>query len=251
MDDYEAWKMSRLGKATASRIAHLTAKTKTGWSTSRRKYMIELMAERLTGMPAKQFLSEAMLWGNSTEPDARRAYEKSTGKSVEQVWFIDHPTIPMSGASPDGMVGDDGLLEIKCPETATHLTFLLDKQVNPDHVTQMQWQMATTGKKWCDYASFDPRLPEALRLSIVRVPRDDALIATLEKEVTAFLAELDAAIKSLGPFEPVKPASPNGELKINTPGNNEYGSFPQNMERQIRPEDEANWAPSQLMRPRA
>ncbi|HUD74947.1 MAG TPA: YqaJ viral recombinase family protein [Terracidiphilus sp.] len=244
-DSYEAWKMSRLGRATASRVKDVIAETKKGPSTSRRKYLIELLAERLTGMPAKQFVSEAMLWGNSTEPQARAAYEQSTGKTVEQVWFIDHPTIPMSGASPDGLVGDDGLLEIKCGETATHLTFLLEKKINPDHVTQMQWQMATTGRKWCDYASFDPRLPVALQLSVVRVPRDDAAIEAMEKAVIEFLAELDAAVKSLGPFE-IPARTTHGTVKayVDT-------SQPMDMQRQIRPEDEANWQPSQLVRPRA
>jgi putative phage-type endonuclease len=241
-NDYDAWKMSRLGKATASRIADVVAQTKSGWSAYRRKYMIELMAERLTGMPAKQFLNEAMMWGTQTEPAARRAYEQHTGKSVKQVWFIDHPTIPMSGASPDGMVGDDGLLEIKCSETATHLTLLLDKKINPDYIIQMQWQMAATQRAWCDFASYDPRVPPQLRLYVVRVLRDDAKIAELEKLVKEFLAELDAAIKSLGPFELVKPSmQPAPSLD----GSEQVA--PMNMERQIRPEDEANWKVTPLL----
>lgn len=192
----DEWFAARLGKVTASRVADVIAKTKTGYSASRENYMADLIVERLTGQKALSFSNPAMDWGTATEPAARAAYSAFTGELVEEVGFIDHPTIPMSGASPDGLVAD-GLVEIKCPNTATHLETLLTEAVPAKYITQMQWQVACTGRKWCAFVSFDPRLPEHLQLFVQPIPRDDAYIAMLEVEVTKFLAELDSKVKQL------------------------------------------------------
>ena len=191
------WHALRLGKVTASRVADVAAKTKTGWGASRANYAAELIAERLTGETADRFTNAAMQWGTEKEPDARAAYEFYMDVTVDQIAFVDHPSIAMTGASPDGLVGPDGLVEIKCPNTATHLETLLGQTVPAKYVTQMQWQMACTGREWCDFVSYDPRLPESMRLFWRRVERSDELIAELEKEVAAFLTEIDAKVAKL------------------------------------------------------
>ena len=191
------WLAAKLGKVGASRVSDITAKTKSGWSTSRANYMAELIAERLTGVPAEKFKSQAMEWGTDTEASARAAYAFMTDATVALAGFVDHPTVPMSGASPDGFVGDDGLLELKCPLTSTHIDTLLGGSVPGKYIAQMQWQMSSTGRAWCDFASFDPRLPEAMRLFIKRVPRDDVFIAELESQVRQFLSEIDEKIAAL------------------------------------------------------
>lgn len=193
----EEWKALRRGKVTASRVADIIARTKSGASASRANYMAELLIERLTDEDSDQFVSAAMQWGTDKEPEARRAYSFLTDNDVQQVAFVDHPVISMAGASPDGMVGDFGLVEIKCPNTATHLDTLLSGKPAGKYITQMQWQMACTGRDWCDFASYDPRLPEHLRLFVTRIERDDEAIEAMETEVVAFLAELDARISEL------------------------------------------------------
>jgi putative phage-type endonuclease len=194
----DEWFHARLGKVTASRIADVIARTKTGWGAGRKNYAAELVAERLTGTPAEKFTNAAMTWGTETEPMARAAYEFYRDAEVSAVGFVPHPAIDMSGASPDGLIGADGLVEIKCPNTATHINTLLEKGAIPDkYVVQVQWQMACTDRQWCDWASFDPRLPEDLRLYVQRVQRDDARIAELEAAVVEFLAEVDAIIRAL------------------------------------------------------
>jgi putative phage-type endonuclease len=190
------WFAARLGKVTASRVADVVAKTKSGYSASRDNYMADLIVERLTGQKAAGFSSAAMEWGVEQEPHARAAYSARTGELVEEVGFIDHPAIAMSGASPDGLVGD-GIVEFKCPNTATHLEYLLAGKPPEKYVTQMQWQMACTNRPWCDFVSYDSRLPEHLQMLIVRVPRDDKRIAELEDEVRKFLAELDEKVTKL------------------------------------------------------
>jgi len=192
----EEWFAARCGKVTASRVADVIAKTKTGYSASRANYLADLVVERLTGKPAATFSNAAMEWGTEQEPAARAAYSAKTGILVEEVGFIDHPTVAMSGASPDGFA-EEGLVEIKCPNTATHLEYILDGKPPQKYITQMQWQMACTGRPWCDFVSYDPRLPERLQLLVVRVPRDDEYIAMLETEVTKFLAELDEKLNQL------------------------------------------------------
>lgn len=191
------WFAVRLGKVTASRVADVVARTKSGWGASRANYTAELIAERLTGETAEKFTNLAMQWGADKEPDARAAYEFYTDAKVAEIAFAGHPTIAMSGASPDGLVGDVGLVEIKCPLTATHLDTLLGQAIAGKYLTQMQWQMACTGRAWCDFVSFDPRLPESMRLFVRRVPRDPETIVTLERDVIDFLGEIDAKIAKL------------------------------------------------------
>ena len=191
------WHAARLGKVTASRVCDVIARTKTGYGASRANYMAELVAERLTGSPAERFVSDAMRWGTEREPEARRLYEFRVEAEVAEVGFVDHPLIAWSGASPDGLIADDGLVEIKCPNTATHLDTLLGQTVPDKYVVQMQWQMACTGRGWCDFVSYDPRLPSPMRLFVARIPRDAARIAELELEVVGFIAELDAKILAL------------------------------------------------------
>jgi predicted phage-related endonuclease len=142
-----------------------------------------------------------MRWGIEKEPEAREAYAYPRNANLTPVAFVNHPTIAMSGASPDCYVGDDGLIEVKCPNTATHIDTLLGKSVPGKYVLQMQWQMACTGRKWCDFVSFDPRMPEHLRLFVRRLNRDDVEIATLEKQVIEFLDEIDATVKALSALD--------------------------------------------------
>lgn len=191
------WHTARLGKVTASRVADVIAKTKTGYGASRANLMADLIVERLTGQPASTFSNAHMEWGTEQEPHARAAYSARIGELVEEVGFVDHPSVANSGASPDGLVGDDGLVEFKCPATATHLDTLLAQTVPGKYIAQMQWQMACTGRKWCDFCSYDPRLPEHLRMFVQRVERDNDYIKVLETEVTKFLAELDEKLKQL------------------------------------------------------
>lgn len=191
------WFQVRCGKVTASRVADLIAKTKTGWGASRANYMAELIAERLTGASAPSFTNAAMQWGTEQEPEARAAYEFRTDSEVVPVGFVIHPRVADAGASPDGLVGSDGLIEIKCPNTATHIETILGQAVPAKYVTQMQFQMACTGRQWCDFVSFDPRMPEAMRYFQKRVERDDKLIAGLESDVSEFLDELAKKIAAL------------------------------------------------------
>ena len=191
------WYAARLGKVTASRVADVVVKTKTGYGASRANLMADLICERLTGQPASAFTNAHMEWGTEQEPHARAAYSARTGELVEEVGFIDHPRIANSGASPDGLVGDDGLVEFKCPATSTMLDTLLAGDVPSKYIPQMQWQMACTGRKWCDFCSYDPRLPEHLRMFVKRVERDDDYIKMLEGEVTVFLAELEEKLNKL------------------------------------------------------
>jgi putative phage-type endonuclease len=188
----EAWLQARLGKATASRIADIVAKTKSGWGASRANYEAELVAERLTGIPAESYTNGAMQHGIDTEPQARAEYAFAAEVDVIEVGFVDHPRIAMAGASPDGVIGDDGLVELKAPNTATHLRTLFGEPIAAKYITQMQWQMGTTGRLWCDFCSFDPRLPDYARLFIKRIYRDDNMIADLETEVRLFLEEVRA-----------------------------------------------------------
>ncbi len=192
------WFATRCGRVTASRVADIIAKTKTGPGASRKNYLAQLVCERLTNCVEPSFTNAAMMWGVEQEPNARVAYSFLADVDVELVGFVPHPLIEMTGASPDGLVGDDGLVEIKAPQSATHIDTLLGRSVPEKYVTQMQWQMACTGRTWCDFASFDPRLPENLRLFVARVHRDDALIASLEAEVTKFLGEVADTVARLG-----------------------------------------------------
>lgn len=193
----DAWRALRAGKVTASRISDLCARTKSGYSTSRQNYLAELVAERLTGVPAEGFTSAAMSWGTATEPLARDAYSFYADVDVEQVGFIEHPRIPMTGCSPDGCVGETGLVEIKAPLTSTHIETLLGGSIPSKYVLQMQFQMACTGRLWADYVSFDPRMPAHMQLFVCRLPRDEVKIKEIEAEVEKFLAELAVTVNEL------------------------------------------------------
>lgn len=188
----DEWYAARLGKVTASRVADVLARTKTGYGASRANYMAELLCERLTGQKAESFVSAEMQRGTELEAQARDGYTFLHDVKVCDGGFFDHTTIPMFGASPDGLIGRDGLVEFKCPNTATHIDYLLSQSVPGKYQTQMQAQMACTGRAWCDFVSFDPRMPDDLQFFVKRVPRDGAFIATMLTEVATFLSELNA-----------------------------------------------------------
>lgn len=187
----EAWAKERAGHCTASCFADALAKIKTGEAADRRNYRVQLVTERMTGLPCSGFKSKAMQWGIDQEPLARLAYELHTGEPCITTGFHRHPSIDWVGCSPDGLVGDKGLAQFKCPESHTHMQYWLDGVMPAEYKAQVQGEMWVTGREWSDFVSFDPRFPESHQLLIVRVQRDDAYIATLEAEVRKFLAEVD------------------------------------------------------------
>ena len=191
------WLAIRLGKVTASRITDVLAKGKSGEAATREDYRTELLVQRLTNEPGESFTNAAMEWGTQTEPMARIAYEAHANVFVEQVAFVDHPTIEWFGCSPDGLVGETGLLEIKCPASKTHIKYLLGGKPPAKYVPQMQCQMAVTGREWCDFVSYDPRLPEDLQLFVVRLERDVSYIMAMEEEVSKFLGEVSEMYSKL------------------------------------------------------
>lgn len=193
----DAWKALRLGKVTASRVADVVAKTKTGISASRANYQAQLICERLTGVVADSYTSPAMANGTETEPEARSAYEFYESVTVTEVGFVVHPTIDAAGASPDGLVSTGGIVEIKCPQPAAHLETLIGQSVPGKYLTQIMWQLACTGRPWADYVSYNPTFPENMRLFIKRVMRDDKRISELETEVAAFLLEMAVKLSQL------------------------------------------------------
>ncbi len=193
----DEWFAARMGKVTASRMADVMARTKSGYGAGRANYMAELICERLTGASAERFTNAAMQWGTDVEPQARAAYEFLTDATVSETGFHLHPAICDLGASPDGLVGNDGLLEIKCPNTGTHLDTLIGETIPQKYVLQMHTQMLCTGRVWCDFVSFDPRLPAELQIWIKRVPLDADLAAEIETETLKFLGELSDKIDAL------------------------------------------------------
>ena len=178
-------------------MADVMAKIKTGEAAARRNYRAELICELLTGKPTESYCSPDMQRGIEMEPLARAAYEIKHNVMVEQAGFIVHPTVPRSGCSPDGLIGEDGLTEIKCPKAATHLDYVLDGVAPAQYQTQMLWQMACTGRKYCDFVSYHPEFPEELQLFVVRFHRDDKRIAELEDAVTQFNREIDEVLVRL------------------------------------------------------
>ncbi len=192
------WYAARAGKVTASSLYKVMAKVKTGESADRRNYRAQLIAERLTGQPQENgFSNAAMQWGTETEPQARAMYAFDTNATVQEVGFVDHPTIVGFGASPDGLVGEYGLVEIKCPNTATHLDTLRGAPIDRKYILQMHGQMLCTGRVWCDFASFDPRLPDEMQLHIYRMMLDRDLADEIEAEVQTFLSEVESAVTEL------------------------------------------------------
>jgi len=185
------WFAARRGKVTASRVADLMARTKTGFAASRENYKAELLLEILTGTTAVGFVSEAMKWGTEKEPEARAKYAETIFETVTEVGFVHHPDIAGVGVSPDGLVGDDGLVEIKCPNTATFIDIFLKDQIPQKWLTQIQAQLDTTGRKWCDFVCYDPRMPEGAQLYVKRVERDEMFIATMREMIITFIKELN------------------------------------------------------------
>jgi len=191
------WYAARCGSLGASQLADALAKTKSGWGASRANLQAKIVIERLTGKQEEGFSSAAMLWGVEKEEEARTAYSFVTDNDVLEVGLYKHPTIIGTHASPDGLVGHDGCLEIKCPNSATHIETLKSGQVAHKYLLQMQWQMACANRQWCDFVSFDPRMPDNLSLYIQRIERDNDMLAILESEVAAFLVEVDVDVKAL------------------------------------------------------
>ena len=190
------WHAERCGKVTASRIADVMSKTKFGHGAARKNYMAELLTERLTGRPRESFISGPMQWGIDTEPQARAMYALEHDEDVGEVGFVPHPSLPNSGASPDGLVYDPsiggGLVEIKCPNTATHIETLRTEKIDRKYQLQMTWQMCCTETLWCDFVSFDPRLPDAMQLFVARFWLNEELADEMHQSVADFLSELDA-----------------------------------------------------------
>lgn len=193
----DAWRAARVGSLGASQVHEAIARTKTGWGATRANVMAAIILERITGKAADNYVSPAMEWGSRVEPDARAAYEFQNNCDVQLVGLIRHPAIAGSHASPDGLVGHDGLIEVKCPNSATHLDTLLGQSVPGKYNVQMQWQMAVTGRQWCDWISYDPRFAPHLQLYVHRVNRDDKLIGELETMVSDFLQEVETKIAAL------------------------------------------------------
>ena len=188
------WHELRKGKVTASKVADVMAKTKTGASASRGNYLIELALQRVTGTIEEGFKNDAMAHGSHYEDEARLAYEVSCETFVEQIAFVDHPTIPWFGCSPDGLVGE-GLIEIKCPyQSAVHWGYLKDRKPPSKYIPQMMAQMSGTGAKWVDFVSYDPRMGDNTKLFIVRLMRDDQYIDLMETEIKKFLEEVQEEV---------------------------------------------------------
>lgn len=194
----QEWRQARCGSVGASRVHDIIATTRSGgYTTGRKNYLAELVCERLTGMPAERFVSAAMAYGTEFEPEARFAYALKQGVEIVEVGLIRHPTIAGAHASPDGLIGDDGLVEIKVPNSATHIETLLGGKLDPAYHHQMQFQMACTGRKYCDFVSYDRRLPPPMQLHITRIKRDDDLIEGIETQVVQFLIDLNATVDLL------------------------------------------------------
>lgn len=193
----EEWLKARCGSLGASQLNEALATTKSGWGASRENIKNRIIAERLTGIPSEGFTNQAMQWGVDNEDGARRAYELHTGVFVDELGIAPHPTIKHTHASPDGLVGEDGLIEIKCPNTTTHIETLKANKAPSKYMRQMLWQMRCTNRQWCDFVSFDPRLPKHLQLFITRVHRDEDALAKLEEQVAEFLLEVEREIETL------------------------------------------------------
>jgi putative phage-type endonuclease len=191
----EEWFQARLGKVTASRVADVLAKIKSGESASRRNYKIQLVSERLTGEKQETYVNQAMQDGIDREFYAREKYVQQFGE-VEEVGFIQHPTLE-AGASPDGLVGTDGIIEIKCPMGSTHTETLMTQDIPSKYVTQVQFQLLVTGRKWCDFVSYNPMFPEHLQVFVKRIEADPVYQKELESEVKQFLEEVDTIINKL------------------------------------------------------
>jgi len=198
------WFEIRAGKVTASKVYDVISKTKSGdYAAGRAKYHLQLVTERLSKQITSAYVTPAMQWGIDREPEARVRYQ-SRYEMVDEVGFVAHPIIPNSGASPDGLVGTEGQLEIKCPNLETHCDTRFTQKIPTRYITQMQWQMACTGRAWCDYFSYDPRADEGLEFFCKRVPRDEDYIHMLEMEVSKFLDEVTLTVEKLNKLKQVR-----------------------------------------------
>ena len=194
----EEWFAARCGFVTASRIADVMATIKSGEAASRRNYRAQIVAERMAGISENTYTSPAMQWGIDHEQQAADAYAFLHDVEPVECGFILHPTIEWTGATPDRLIGEDGLLEIKCPNTATHIDTLLTGNVDNRYVLQMLWQMECTGREWCDFVSFDPRMPPRHQLFCKRFNRDAfSIMAGIRTEVVKFLGEVEEVINRL------------------------------------------------------
>lgn len=195
-----AWLYERCGFITASRFRDVLDLTKVGKPTAKRDaYLWEIVIERVTGQPVDHFSNAAMEWGSEQESHSRMATEVQRGYMIEETGFIKHPTLPMVGGSPDGLIGDDGGWESKSPfNSANHLRTILDGMPQ-DHMAQVQGLMWITGRKWWDFASYDPRMPQHLRLYVERIERNDEYIVNMEKEIIAFSEQANEIVGRLKP----------------------------------------------------
>lgn len=193
----DEWRRARAGSLGASVVHEAVARTKTGWGASRANRMATLVIERLTGEPIDTFQTSAMLHGIETEPEARVAYEFYRNATVTEIGLVRHPSIAGTHASPDGLVGENGLLEIKCPQPAQHLNTLMGEAIPDKYVVQMQWQMRCCEREWTDFVSYNPAFPDPMRLFVQRVFRDDKRIGELEEMVVPFLDEVSEKVAAL------------------------------------------------------
>ena len=191
------WFAARRGKVTASRVADVMARTKSGFAASRENYKAELLLEILTNTTAIGFTSEAMKWGTEQEPNARAAYSATIFDTVTEVGFVNHPDILGAGCSPDGLVGDDGIIEIKCPNTATYLEIFKTDVIPQKWLTQIQMQLDCTERKWCDFVCYDPRMPEGAQLYVQRIERDEMFISTMREMIITFIKELNSDVEKV------------------------------------------------------
>lgn len=191
------WLAARCGSLGASSMGDALAKTKTGWGSSRANLKARIVTERITGQPVEMFVNAAMQRGTELEPQARAMYSFHSGHDVTEIGIVLHPTIKHSHCSPDGLIGEDGMVEIKCCGAARHIEMLTDSPPEDRYIKQCIWQMACTGRKWVDLAYFHPDLPEAMQLVIHRIERDDTVITEMENEVRAFLAEVAETVSEL------------------------------------------------------
>ena len=194
----DEWKIARLGYVSASNLDAVMARGKSGEAITRKKYKVRLAAERLTGEITESYSNSAMEWGVVNEEKAAMAYEVSKDTLLDRTGFWKHPTIPWLGCSPDRLVGSDGLVEIKCPDSSTHVDYWLAKQIPTEYVKQVQGQIWVMDREWCDFVSYDPRMPEKNRLLVVRAYRDETLIKQMQEEVEKFLNEVEGLIIKLG-----------------------------------------------------
>lgn len=193
----DEWFKERLGKLTGSKIYTILPGARGAYKEAREVYAFQLVAERLTGRRIEHFINQAMEWGMIQEASAKVRYTQVTGIEVMECGFFNHPMVKMSGASPDGLINHEGIIEIKCPEIHTHLKTMAKNEIKPEYEAQIQWQLACTNRLYCDFVSFDPRVADPYDIFIKRVERDDKVIAELQKEAVIFLDYVDMVIESL------------------------------------------------------